>query len=497
MKKIYQNIICAVLAGAMAIFPTGSALAMQQDETVYTKLQSDGSVKQVSVTRHLINDAKENQLFDESILNDIENLNGFETFEKNEQRVIWAANGNDIYYTGTADRELPIKVEMSYSLDGENKTVEEMVGKSGHVEMHWKFTNLSRVGDLYTPFVVALGTTLNEAQNTNAAVSSGKVASNGQKIAVSAVAAPGLYESLKLDELKGCDEIILSYDTEKFELGDIYMIVTPKLLESADLQFLTKLDDLYNKTTVLSSSSKQLVAGTDELYQGLNEFKQAILVAKQKFQVSDSMLAELNIEQLKAQARTAAEQKVEAQSASIRAAIKAQVENNPTLIGALELQAAEMCQQKLGQDCPETAISTYKAQLVSGVEEEMFQSSLALAKTTAGETAEETVAQSANTFIGVVKDKLPNILNSSLYSMVAGVDKLIAGANELRNGMTTFDTAGIQPLVDFVNGKLRTTSDNVKRLSQLAEEYNNFAGISEDATGETKFILMIEGKKED
>ncbi len=497
MKKTYQNIICAVLAGAMAIFPTGSALAMQQDETVYTKLQSDGSVKQVSVTRHLINGAKENQLFDESILNDIENLNGFETFEKNEKHVIWAANGSDIYYTGVTDRELPIRVEASYSLDGENKTVEEMVGKSGHVEMRWKFTNLSQVGDLYTPFVVALGTTLDEAQNTNAAVSSGKVASNGQKIAVSAIAAPGLYESLKLDELKECDEIILSYDTEKFELGDIYMVVTPKLLESADLQFLTKLDDLYNKTTVLSSSSKQLVAGTDKLYQGLNEFKQAILVAKQKFQAPDSMLEELNIEQLKARAKTTAEQKVEAQSASIRATIKAQVENNPTLVGALELQAAEMCRQKSGQDCPETAINAYKAQLTSGVEEEMFQSSLALAKSTAGKTAEEIVVQSANTFIGVIKDKLPNILNSSLDSMVAGVDKLIAGANELRNGMMTFDTAGIQPLVDFVNGKLRTTSENVKRLSQLAEEYNNFAGISEGVTGETKFILMIEGKKED
>lgn len=497
MKKMYQNIMCAVLAGTMAIFPTGSALAMQQNETVYTKLQSNGSVKQVSVTRHLINDAKENQLFDENVLNDIENLNGFETFEKNEQRVIWAANGNDIYYTGTTNRELPIKVEASYSLDGEKKTVEEMVGKSGHVEMRWKFTNLSQVGDLYTPFVVALGTTLDETQNRNATVNNGKVASNGQKIAVSAIAAPGLYESLKLDELKECNEIVLGYDTEKFELGDIYMIVTPKLLESADLQFLTKLDDLYNKTAVLSSSSKKLVAGADRLYQGLNEFRQAIVAAKQKFQVPDSMLGELNIEQLKAQARTAAEQKVEVQSASIRAAIKAQVENNPTLIRALELEAAEMCQQKLGQDCPETAVSAYKTQLVSGVEEEMFQSSLALAKSTAGKTAEETVVQSANAFIGVIKDKLPSILNSSLDSMVAGVDKLIAGASELRNGMTTFDAAGIQPLVDFVNGKLRTTSENIERLSQLAEEYNNFAGISEGVTGETKFILMIEGKKED
>lgn len=96
MKKITRSLAYLAVMSAVVAVPslsTLSASALSQDETVYAKLQNDGSAKYVSVTKHLINDLKENELFDESILNELENLNGFESFAQSDGTIKWNANG--------------------------------------------------------------------------------------------------------------------------------------------------------------------------------------------------------------------------------------------------------------------------------------------------------------------------------------------------------------------------------------------------------------------
>ena len=127
MKKIIKSSMCLATAGVLALTPLPS-FALSQDETVYVKLQENGVVKTISVTEHLINDLKDNELFDRSILTNIENLNGFEGFVVEGENVKWDANGKDIYYRGDAAKELPVKLSVSYFLDDEEKTPEEMLG---------------------------------------------------------------------------------------------------------------------------------------------------------------------------------------------------------------------------------------------------------------------------------------------------------------------------------------------------------------------------------
>ena len=159
MKKIGKSLTYMAVAGAVAIVPglSGlSAAALSQDETVYAKLQSDGSAKYVSVTRHLINDLKENELFDESILSDLENLNGFEGFVQYGNTIRWNANGKDIYYRGATEKELPVQLQATYYLNGEAKPLNEILGQAGQIEIRLHYTNSSKVGNMYTPFVVAV-----------------------------------------------------------------------------------------------------------------------------------------------------------------------------------------------------------------------------------------------------------------------------------------------------------------------------------------------------
>jgi len=497
MKKYQKNIMAGVIVGMMALAPTGTTYALAQDETVYAKLGNDGAAYETSVVEHLKNDKKDYQLFDRTTLRDIENLNGFENFVVEEGgKIIWNADGKDIYYGGKTQKELPVQMIVTYKMNDAVKTLDEIVGKSGKFEINYKFKNLSKVGDLYTPFVAAFTTTFKEGAVSGLEVSNGKVESNGRTLAVAAVAAPGLYESLGIEELKGSDEITLKFETEKFELNDIYAVVTPKLLDSEDLKVFAELDTLSENANTLANSSKQLANGSASLNAGLNELRSGILVARQQAGTFAANIDSVTMAQIKNAAASGAEQAVEAKHAEIAAGIEAQLAGNTALQNALHLQAEAMCSAQIGGAiCLDTQIQAVEAQLVAGVKNQLVESSMALAKQTARETASATAEQVAAQVAGTVQSKATPVVSGMLDTMLDGVDKLIQGADELNAGMTKFDQEGIQPLANFVNNKIKVTANKVEQLLKLSDEYQSYAGVADGVRGETKFILMIEGKK--
>jgi len=495
-NKIYQNALLTTLAAATIIAPVPSVLAMSQDETVYVKAGSDGATQNISVTEHLINDLKENELLDQSILEDIENLNGYETFTVDGSSLTWQANNKDIYYRGTTTKKLPVEMKVSYFLDGEEKPIEEIVGQAGHVEIRLEYINHSKIDDLYTPFLVAMTTTLDETKVSNVEVTNGKTTSNGKKVAVAAIAAPGLYESLKLDELKNANEVKLSFDTESMELGEIYSIVTPKLLDADSLKTFTQLDQLYSDMNVLSNSSRELVNGAKKLTNGTNELKIGVNSAKQKLQSLNVSIDGATMNSIKTTAAKTAEAQIESQRAMIAAGIKQQIETNNILMNALGLQAAEMCSANIGGvACSAENIAVIKAQLVAGVENTMTENTVTSLKQTASQTASATAEKVAAQVTTTAEQRIKPMITEALNSMQNGVAQLANGATTLNAGIVKFDHEGIQPLSNFVNGKIKVTSDTVERLIALAEKYDNYAGKPNNAAGTTKFIMMIGAKK--
>lgn len=495
-SEVYKKVLLASLATTMAVAPLGNVAAMSQDETVYVNLGSAGEAQSISVTEHLINDLKENELWDETVLEDIENLNGYETFAVDGSKVTWQANNKDIYYRGKTTKELPVEMEIRYTLNGEEKPVEEIIGKSGQVEIELKYINHSKVQDLYTPFVVAVATTLDESKVEDLQVTNGKIVSNGRKIAVTAVAAPGLYESLGIEELKDVDKVKISFETEKLELNEIYSIVTPKLLDADSLKTFTQLDELYGSMNTLSNSSKQLVKGASELKRGTQELKSGIASAKQKLQSMNISIDNVTMANIKAAASNAATNEVEAQRAAVAARVKEQIENNVVLMNALELQAAKMCSEAAGgMDCPMENITEVRDQLVQKMEATMTESSLTMLKQTATQTAAATAEKVASQVADTVQKKVTALVGTALDSMLQGAAKLADGATKLDSGMTKFDRDGIQTLTNFVNGKVKVTTDRVERLLVLADQYDNYAGIADHARGTTKFIMMTGARK--
>lgn len=498
MKK-YQKIMAGLtIVGISTAIPTSASYALTQDETVYVKLGSDGAAYETSVVEHLKNDKKDYQLFDRTSLRNIENLNGFESFMVEDGKVVWNAEGKDIYYQGKTEQELPIQVEVAYKMNGETKALAEIVGKAGKFEVSYRFKNLSKVGDIYTPFVAALATTFKEGTVSGLEVTNGKVESNGRTLAVAAVAAPGLYESLGIEELKNTDEIVLSFESEKFELGDVYIGVTPKLLDSEDLKVFAELDSLSESANTLANSSQQLVNGSASLNAGLGELQAGILAAKQKIAGFSANIDNATMAQIKNLAASSAEQTVETKRSEIVAGVEAELQGQTgaLLMNALHLQAEEMCSAQIGGAvCPDAQVQAIEAELLVKVKQQLIESLMTVAKQTARETASITAERVATQVASTIQAKVVPTITGALDTILGGVNRLAQGAGELNAGMVKFDQEGIQPLANFVNGKIKVTANKVEKLLKLADDYQSYAGIAEGAKGETKFVLMIEGKK--
>lgn len=281
MNKVIKKITSGVLLCSMLAYTT-PVLAFTKEETVYSKIDVNGKSYQTIVNNHLINEEKESILKDISSLLNIENVNGNEEFTQEGNSLTWKAEGKDIYYQGTTQKELPIECKVTYELDGKEIEAKELAGKSGTVKITIEYNNKDahtvningKKETMYTPFVAICGTMIDNENNRNIQITNGKIVDNGNKTMVIGMAFPGMEESLKLskDTIEIPNTIEITMETTNFELSNLITYVTPKILEEDDLELFDKLDEMYSKLNTLQSSSKQLVEGANTLKEGTKTY---------------------------------------------------------------------------------------------------------------------------------------------------------------------------------------------------------------------------------
>ena len=280
-NKIGTKITSGILLGTMLAYSI-PVFAYTKEETVYAKLDTNGSCYQTTVSNHLKNTDNEEFLKDLSDLVNIENVSGDEKFEKSENTVTWNAKGNDIYYKGESKKELPIECKVTYMLDEKEISKEEIVGKSGNVKIILEYTNKEehivningKNVKMYTPFVVACGTIINNENNKNIEISNGKIVDDGTKTMVFGLAIPGMQESLNIskDKVNIPNKVEISMEAKDFEMNSIYAFITPKILEEKDIKAFDKIDSIYSKVNTLQSSMNMVEDGANTLKNGTNTY---------------------------------------------------------------------------------------------------------------------------------------------------------------------------------------------------------------------------------
>lgn len=269
---------------------------VSKQETVYVNMDANGERKDVVVSDWLKNSGTNGSLEDVSSLTDIQNVKGEETFAQDGKKLTWQTEGQDIYYQGKTDKELPVGMEITYKLDGKKVSPEDIVGKDGKLEINIKYTNTSKkkvtVGgeqvDIYIPFMMATGMILPVEQFKNITIDNGTIVSEGDNDIVVGFGMPGLSESLELEQLdfgqdmdidsskirdKITDTVKITADVTDFEMKSTYTVATNQLFNELDFDDIDDLDELNRKMDTLRESSEQLVDGSGDLQEGTRKLK--------------------------------------------------------------------------------------------------------------------------------------------------------------------------------------------------------------------------------
>ena len=272
MKKFNQVMTLSV--ATMLLLNPASVFAMTKNETVYSTLNYNGVIEKTTINTRL-SDLEKGSIVDYTKLDDIKNINGREKFSLDSGTLTWKSTGKDIFYQGKITEELPIKVTAKYYLNGEEVNPKKIKGKSGNVKIVYSFTNESydKSSGMYTPFVVTTTSIINSDNNTDIDISNGKVVNTGTKNIVTGISAPGLYDSVGLNELKDMDKVTITYNTTKFSMNEVYFVITPKLLSEVDVNMLSKVDSLNSSLNTLQTGMNELHHGSSTLNDGAKKIE--------------------------------------------------------------------------------------------------------------------------------------------------------------------------------------------------------------------------------
>lgn len=527
MNKKILKITSGVLLCTMLTY-TAPVFAYTKQESVYSKVDATGKNYETIVTSHLQNDKKEDLLNDITDLLNIKNISGDETFTQDGNTIVWNTKGNDIYYQGESNKELPVTFEVKYTLDDKEIEAKDLAGKSGKLCIKIEYTNHEahevtvngKKETLYTPFIVGCGTVINNDKARNIKINSGKVIEDGTKSIILGISLPGMQESLGIskNKLEIPSTVEINMDVEDFEMENIVTYITPRIIEEKDLSIFDELGNLYSQVNELKSASTQLVNGSAELKEGSNslnngaiELRRGITSAKTgaktiETEVEKSIKALKNdnsevidsktMAYIKQSAKEQADAEYQKQAASIasQAQSTAVATVKKMLTSGQETEISKAVTKEATSGATELITNLTKSGVVLTAEQQAIiakqfaSTATSIAGTTAtttagmvaGQTAKtvakETAETTATTTAGVIAEQVGKTAKETFTKQVVtqmgtldnGLKELVSGLEKLENGSQTLSNgtnALNQGVQTLSNGMSQFDKDGISKIS--------------------------------
>lgn len=293
VKVVGSVLLSAVMAGSMmpvTVFAqSNDENPTEKTETVYSVLNSDGSISDTIVSSWLHDEDGINNIKETLNLTDVKNIKSNEKPSKDGNTYTWNAKGNDVYYEGTATKQLPVSVKLRYELDGQEMSAKDMEGKSGHLKLTISFTNnYSQVKNINGKSIVIhpsylAGGMLNMSTGkfSNVKCESGKIVNDGTNEMLAFANIPGLNETLRsagLDKVNNqlgiSDDVTVEADVNDFDLGSIMVGMTNEIDLASELGEIGSVSELTDGIDQLIEADDQLIDGSKQLYDGTTQLKE-------------------------------------------------------------------------------------------------------------------------------------------------------------------------------------------------------------------------------
>ncbi len=531
-----EKIISGLLLFTMTSYMTIPVFATSKSETVYSNLDSNGNAYKTIVSTQLTNEDKLDEITDISNLLNIENTNGDETFRKEGNQIIWDSKGNNIYYKGEIDKQLPVECKITYELNGEEISAEELKGKSGNIKIKINYTNnekhiVSINGQqvtMYTPFIIVAGTKIDNTKNKNIRVTNGKTVDNGESTLAVGIAMPGMQENIGISKSKINipEEIEISMETEDFEMGNIIAVVAVKGIDedlTSDLNSMySQINELSNASSEILDGANQLKEGTSELVSGVDQLKDGTKTAyagskqiKNEVEKSTKKLKNDNtpaideetLEAIKAQAMKSATLSDEAKegiAAQAKSAAKLTDEQKAGIVAQAKKTAKLTEEQKTGIAAQAREAATFTeaqkvaiiAQAQSNYPVELTEAEkgliLAIAQKTAHQTAESTAIEVAqktayqtaeSTAIEVAQNTATQTAESTALTVAQSTATQTAGATATQTA-TQVGNQAKQKFTNQVVSQMNTLGSSLDELTNGLASIDS--GVSALSVGTNK-----------
>ena len=440
MKKVVKSAISAVILLTTFAY-LSPAYAISNKETIYSKLDSNGDRYKTIVT------TKEND----------------------------AINQED------SEKDLPIEAKITYELDGIEIEPQDLAGKSGKVKIKIEYENKSakkvtlngKEQTMYTPFVVALGTIIDNKNNKNIEVSkAGRIIENGEKTIVVGVVFPGLNESLnlseKLSDIKIPNSIEITMDAEKFEMTNIITYATPKVLtENIDW---SDFDDLFNSVNELKDGidkiedgAKKIEEGTKKLDDGAKELSDGISTAYDgskeiKSQVSKSIKT-IEKDKSKALDKDTLNKIAEQASATAGANIKKQLETIGNSAKTTATKTIGDQTEAIGKQASNDATEQLKKQIET-------------IKSAAKTGAVSQIKVQEDTIISGVASLITASINNNLNALVTGIATGVTSA--MNTQLSAMEEQAVKAGISTIDLSKLSKSTTVENVTvSVGNDYKN------------------------
>ena len=278
---------------AMPAFAAGKS-SFSKSETVYAVMNGDGSIKSTTVSEHLYSASGLSGVTDKTTLTDIQNTESDAEFTQNGEELVWNTEDTDVYYKGNTDKALPIDVQVTYALDGQEAALEDLIGKSGHLTVTVALKN-NETGTvnvngkdrtIVTPLITAVGVILG-GDASNVTAEHGMIESAAKSSVAAFVTLPGVKDSLSgllPDEVDSIEDYL--QDTVTVE-ADVTELTCPQVmvacatstaaLGTSNVFDLSSINDLTDGINQLNDAMSQLMDGASQLVDGTSQLANGVL----------------------------------------------------------------------------------------------------------------------------------------------------------------------------------------------------------------------------
>lgn len=188
-----KRLISLLLACVMAICCAGASAETIKHERVYVVTGADGGIRSLTDNVRLENRDALDELTDRTALKDVQNVGGHETFTLDGETLTWQANGKDITYRGSGEKQPEALPRVTLTLDGQAVTAAELREKTGEAKLEVGYD-----ADVQTPALAVTVILLPEDGVSDIVTENAAVLSEAGRRLLVGWAVPGADASLKL-----------------------------------------------------------------------------------------------------------------------------------------------------------------------------------------------------------------------------------------------------------------------------------------------------------